>query len=219
MLSRTPIASIISITLDGTLVTATDYKLEDREIGFVFDDSGWGSELVDVPAIARSRSSQPGDLVWAVRYRGGYYLPSFSKLTGVVSGATQANPVVITATAHALATGDRVELAAIVGMTELNRRRFTITVIDANSYSLDSEDGTTHTSYSSGGTWASTPQLPGDLEQIVIDLIRTRRAMKARDPSIKSERLGDWSVTYEMGASGLPLSIEKRLLAYQSMSP
>ncbi|OLD63636.1 MAG: hypothetical protein AUI47_08595, partial [Acidobacteria bacterium 13_1_40CM_2_68_5] len=75
-------------------------------------------------------------------------------LTGPITGAAQANPVVITAAGHLLSNGDRVRIAGIVGMTQLNDRDFTVTVINANSFSLNGENGTAHTAYTSGGTWS-----------------------------------------------------------------
>ena len=216
-LSRVPVISVTSVTLDGSAFAAANYSLEDRAAGFLFNNKTWASKLVLASGtIARTRSPQRGEHIWAVRYHGGYYLPSFSNLTAAITGATQADPVVITASSHSRATGDQVRITGIVGMTELNGQDFVITVINANSYSLDGEDGTSHTAYGSAGTWTVTPQLPGDLEQITIDLIRARRAMQSRDPTVKQERLGDWSATYEVGASGLPVGIEKRLMPYMS---
>jgi hypothetical protein len=40
-------------------------------------------------------------------------------------------------------------------MVEINDRTFTVTRVDANTFSLDGEDGTGHTAYSSGGTFAA----------------------------------------------------------------
>lgn len=75
----------------------------------------------------------------------------FKKLT--ITNATQANPVVITTSAsHGLGTGDEVHIDDIVGMTEINNRNFQITVVDADEFSLDGEDGTGHTAYSSAGS-------------------------------------------------------------------
>ena len=76
--------------------------------------------------------------------------------TGVITGASQTNPVVIDDVGHTLYTGVRVYIDSIVGMTELNARYFTITVIDDDSYSLDDENGSSHTAYVSGGTWTRT---------------------------------------------------------------
>lgn len=69
-----------------------------------------------------------------------------------VTGATRANPVVITATGHGFSTGDEIYLTGLAGMTELNGRTFTITVLTGDTFSLDGEDGTGHTAYTSGGT-------------------------------------------------------------------
>jgi len=69
-----------------------------------------------------------------------------------ITGATQANPVVITDVGHPYSTGDRVFIEAVGGMTEINDRDFVITVLGANTYELDGEDGTGHTAYTAGGT-------------------------------------------------------------------
>jgi hypothetical protein len=76
--------------------------------------------------------------------------------TATITGATQADPVVITATAHGFSDGDEVDIDGVVGMTELNGRRFIIANTTANTLELVDEDGTGHTAYSSGGTAAQT---------------------------------------------------------------
>lgn len=79
-----------------------------------------------------------------------------------ITGATAANPVVITATAHGYTTGDAALIDGIAGMVELNGRYFAVTVLTANTYSLNGEDGTTYAAYTSGGTSrkALTPLRP-----------------------------------------------------------
>ena len=54
-----------------------------------------------------------------------------------ITGATQANPCVITATGHGLKTGIQVTIASVGGMTQLNGNTYTITVVNANSFSLN----------------------------------------------------------------------------------
>jgi hypothetical protein len=71
-----------------------------------------------------------------------------------ITGATTADPVVITSNDHGLQTGDTVEIDNVGGMVEINGRSFTVTRVDANTYSLDGEDGTGHTAYTSGGDWS-----------------------------------------------------------------
>jgi hypothetical protein len=75
--------------------------------------------------------------------------------TQAITGATAANPVVITSNNHGLQTGDTCRITGVVGMVEINDRTFTVTRVDANTFSLDGEDGTLHTAYSSGGTFTA----------------------------------------------------------------
>lgn len=64
---------------------------------------------------------------------------SFADRHATISGATQAKPVVITATAHGFGSaGDikRVRITKVAGMVELNDNLYQATIIDANSFSL-----------------------------------------------------------------------------------
>ncbi len=80
----------------------------------------------------------------------------------VISGATQANPVVITATGHGLTDGQRVVIAEVVGMTELNGNTYTVSEPATDTFELRDEhdendvDGTEFTEYTSDGT--ATPE-------------------------------------------------------------
>lgn len=73
--------------------------------------------------------------------------------TGSITGATNASPIVITSTSHGLQTGDRLTVVNVGGNTAANGT-FTITKVDANSFSLD--DSTGNGAYTSGGTWNVT---------------------------------------------------------------
>lgn len=53
-----------------------------------------------------------------------------------ITAITQANPGVVTAPFHALSTGSEVYFFGVEGMTELNGRLVTVTVIDANNFSI-----------------------------------------------------------------------------------
>jgi hypothetical protein len=75
--------------------------------------------------------------------------------TQAITGATTADPVVITANNHGLQTGDTCTITDVGGMVEINDRTFTVTRVDANTFSLDGEDGTGHTAYTSGGSFAA----------------------------------------------------------------
>ncbi len=73
-----------------------------------------------------------------------------------ISGITQANPAVVTATSHGYSNGDEVVISSVVGMTEVNGKRFLVADKTTNTFELQNKDGTdinssAFTAYSSGG--------------------------------------------------------------------
>jgi len=84
--------------------------------------------------------------------------------TSTVSGATRANPCVVTDTGHPYANGDEIFLTGVVGMTELNDKYYLVANKNANDYELTDIDGTNinstaYTTYVSDGTSAQTIEL------------------------------------------------------------
>lgn len=71
--------------------------------------------------------------------------------TITITGATQANPVVITGT-NTLNNGDVVDISGVVGMTELNGNAYTVANVTSTTFELEAIDGTAFTAYTSGGT-------------------------------------------------------------------
>lgn len=110
-----------------------------------------------------------GDQYMRVHKNGSQIIEAAKTITGI----TQANPAVVTATAHGYTTGQEVYISGVVGMTTVNNRNFKTTVLSANTYSLQYMDGTNvnstgFTAYSSGGSsyrvyTISTPYLEADL--------------------------------------------------------
>lgn len=69
-----------------------------------------------------------------------------------ISGITQANPAVVTTSlSHGYSTGNVVHIRDVAGMTEVNNRSYTITVLSATTFELGGEDSTGYTAYTSGG--------------------------------------------------------------------
>jgi len=84
-------------------------------------------------------------------------LAGLNTTSRTITGITQANPGVVTATAHGFENGDEVYLDDIVGMTQLNDKRVRVANTAANTFELQDLDGnnintTSYTAYSSGGT-------------------------------------------------------------------
>jgi len=70
----------------------------------------------------------------------------------VISGATAADPVVITATGHGFSNGDKVSIRGVVGMVELNTETaYTVANKATNTFELSGVDGSGFTTYGSAG--------------------------------------------------------------------
>lgn len=114
-----------------------------------------------------------GDLYMRVHRNGATVLETAKAVTG----ATQANPCVITVVAHGYVAGDFVVIAGMGGMTQLNGRpQFRVGTVMPDTIELLFPDGSTVNSsafaaYTSGGTAArifqiATPYLEADLARI-----------------------------------------------------
>ena len=113
-----------------------------------------------------------GDLYIRFYSQGGAVLES----TTTISGATAANPVVITDTGHPYTNGEEIYITGILGMTELNGKFYKVANKATNSYELtDINDvninGLAYTTYSSAGTSAVvhtivSPYLEADLPKL-----------------------------------------------------
>jgi hypothetical protein len=71
---------------------------------------------------------------------------------GDITGATKANPCVITSIGHDVVTGNEVTITDVVGMVELNDNTFIATFVDDDHFSLN-VNSTLFTLYISGGIW------------------------------------------------------------------
>lgn len=120
-------SSTNQIDLEETSVDALDLN------PFVSDGPAWRNTAPSTPqkyfANADITSGTVG--IW----------PTSKYSTLLVSGATNANPTVLTVTAHGLSTGDTVNIAGVLGNTAANNPNlvgstWSITVLDANTFSI-----------------------------------------------------------------------------------
>lgn len=114
-----------------------------------------------------------GDLYMRV-YRNGAQV---TETATTITGATLADPVVITTSApHGYSNGDEVFISGVEGMTQLNNRNFKVANVTATTFELQEMDGTDldgtgYSPYTSGGTAAkvfeiATPYLEADLMEL-----------------------------------------------------
>lgn len=70
-----------------------------------------------------------------------------------ITGVTQANPAVVTTSApHGYSNGDEIFISGVVGMTEINSKRFIAANVGAATFELTGIDSTAYIAYTSGGT-------------------------------------------------------------------
>lgn len=138
---------------------------------------------------------------------GGYVLED--ELT--VSGATAAEPPVLTVTAHGLDDDDWVKVYDVGGMTELNSRTFSIQSVDADHITLHDPisgadiDATDYTAYTSGGKVAriyeiESPYSDADLPDLGYEQVRdTVRLTRWGHPvrNLVRHDHADWEFTEE----------------------
>jgi hypothetical protein len=84
--------------------------------------------------------------------------------TSVISGATRANPCVVTDTSHGYSDGDEIFIDEVVGMTELNGKYYKVANKNTNDYELTDIDdaninSSAFTTYSSAGVSSQTVEL------------------------------------------------------------
>lgn len=86
----------------------------------------------------------------------GSYLSVITGSTGTqaITGASKANPCVLTCTAHTFVVGDVTPISGVVGMTELNGNSYVISAVGLNTITLHGVDSTNYSTYVSGGTAA-----------------------------------------------------------------
>jgi hypothetical protein len=81
-------------------------------------------------------------------------------ITGSITGATAANPVVVTSNGHGLSNGDKISIDNVLGMNAINGSPFYVGNVTTNTFTLYTNEsltialnGTDFETYTSGGTW------------------------------------------------------------------
>lgn len=150
------VASYVRKTMTGQTTTLDDTN--NRSV-WDFDDIAFGNLEVGqtVSAIVWYEFITNDAASPLIRYVDGKIrivaaAPAAVPTTNAISGATQANPVVVTATGHPFVNGDKVSISGVVGMTQLNGNVYTVANKTTNTFELSGINGTGFGAYTSGGT-------------------------------------------------------------------
>ncbi len=87
-------------------------------------------------------------------------LVNSSLTSNFIKRANRDNPCRVTCINHSLPTGSVIYIANVLGMTQLNDAIYTITVVDADHFTLNGIDSSGFTAYDSGGIFNVLPR-PG----------------------------------------------------------
>ncbi len=142
-------ASIVSIT--STTVVVADI-IEDFPSTSAIASGSWKLDLSPV-----SKLTVDGTSAGMATNFTSFYTDSARGPGKAITGITNANPGVVTCTAHGYANGDKVEIKGVLGMTQVNNRIWTAKGVTANTFNLANDDNanfdtTAYTAYTSGGT-------------------------------------------------------------------
>lgn len=85
--------------------------------------------------------------IWFLKDRGILTDP-----TTTITGITKANPGVVTSASHGLTDGDRVIIASVGGMTEVNNRQFVVANATTDTFELSGVNTSSYGTYTTGGT-------------------------------------------------------------------
>jgi hypothetical protein len=137
--------------------TEKDIELDIPGHGFVSGDNVaiWGVEgMVEINGLRSVFNAK--DDTCRLRNMNGH---SYGDYTGggeiirvaLITGATQENPVKVTAPNHRWANGDKIRIERVQGMTELNDHNFIVSGKTPDGFFLEDTDGTGYGAYTTAG--------------------------------------------------------------------
>src|SRR5277367_4826496 len=133
---------------DGTLQLRRGYQCQIAQIG------GMGVSTFNDPITENTETVTIGlDGFLYNKLQKQIYFYYDGQVSGSISNISQANPAQVTSMAHGLQTGAIIVIINVDGMIEVNNQTYTITVVDANNFTLNGIDSTAFTPYNTGGEW------------------------------------------------------------------
>ena len=226
MLQRRPVLMIEEIRFDGDAISLDNVVLEDPEAGFIFSANGFSGTVIKYQQIEQVRT-RFADPLWEVDYSAGYILPSFPEVEATFTTAEiNTTTDVLSITNHDLVNGDTIRFKSdgtLPAILASKRDYFARDVVTNVSFKVATQKGGAAIDFADGGTGTHTvirqTTLPADLQNATIELVNSMFQGRRRDRNVKSERLGDYSVTYDDGAmsGGIPASIMQALERYREV--
>ena len=149
--------------LYNNFVSAFSRGITVRKRGGVWSNNLPPNYWAGSPLLQSATASGSGSLNGTYRYAISAVGYLASTTSGTVTGASNANPIVITAANNGLQSGDLVTIAGVTGNTKANGT-FAVTVIDANTFSIPA---TGNGSFGGTPTWTlATETTPSNIQEV-----------------------------------------------------
>jgi len=222
MLNRTPVLMVQAVRFDGSAIDLSDVVLENSEAGFLFSASGLSATNIEIQLLERVRTHYL-DPLWEVDYSAGYVLPSFAAIEETfVPGDIDTTLDQFTITDHGMADGDTIRFSTDGTLPAGLSKHIDYILRDGaddtfkvaaipNGAAVDVTDGGTGTH-----TVCRQVTMPNSLQNDLMRLVVKQFRGRKRDPSIKSERLGDHSTTYA-DLFEMPASVRSNLSRWRNI--
>jgi len=142
------LAASLYANSDCKVIVDERTRVRSREVNGV--RTSFASDILDHTVMRGARALVPKTQMYASYYN-----------SCPINSAVQSNPCQITTLwDHKLRTGDSVTFSGVGGMTELNSGDYSVTVVDATTFTLDGTDATAFGVYTSGGSFTTTGVRP-----------------------------------------------------------
>lgn len=230
MLTLTPLLDVSEVRYRDVALNPSGYSIYNQDAGFLYRQDRWDDTQPVDQWIEANPVNMPGEPAWAFDYIGGYLLPG----DDVISDRTSS--VVASSGLFVLSGNDRFPLLVsgeyirVTGFAvSANCGRFKVLRRTPTSLQVEAtlEDAT-----ASGVVVYACRTLPFEIEAAAVNEIKLRYYRANRDPSLASEKIGDWAATYRDPAGefmrgvadpamygGLEPTTGARLMRYQRMDP
>ncbi len=160
--------STLKFAQSADVVTFTHPNHQPRELrrtahdAWTLDEIAWNPRQINPTTLAATQNGSSGSTTYKYRVTAiadetfEESLPATNTASKSITGASKTDPVVIDSVAHGFLDRETIEITGVVGMTELNGRRFTVANKNNDDFELKGEDGSDYTAWASAGTMRLT---------------------------------------------------------------
>lgn len=191
LLTVAPVRVIVQVLHED--VAVTDVVISDEDAGIILRTGGFPAQYRTAVYIAKHTVLQPKKMPWQIDYLAGYLTETdnyIGEAGGVVFDASDGSINAAAENFPLLAAGDSITVSGTAQNNEV------FTVVSATAGKIVTEEGV-FTETPAGAVSIVCADLPLDIGVEVLNVLVNAWNSKGKDRTITSEKIGDWSATYE----------------------